>query len=317
MLYEIYTSLLQDFPNDCDFLYGRQLEADGLWLSVDEQAFPCLLFDTGISDRRNDIAFRSIDVEFSRECTIAMGGSESLPGCYSIVRLNENDADIVRVFLGLLEEAFLRFNQRYSNREIGEKILELADLFSRIEDARSDIVGLWGELYLIFKSKSAAHAVQCWCRQKNAKYDFVSDRFALEAKTTLNPRRKHRFSIDQLRAHSDFDIYVASLNLVEMHSGVTVSYLLEEVRAQIFDDELRSDFLKQCLLKGGRDIYRSDLKLKPYPDDSSLSIFQAVDIPVPTIDPSDPIDNIRFDVDLSDIVAIEGEHRARILNFLE
>jgi hypothetical protein len=315
MLYEIYTSLLQNFPNECDFLYGSQLEVDGLWLSVDEQGFPCLLFDTGLSDRRNDIAFRSIDVEFSRECTIAMGESEALSGCYSIVRLNENDADIVRVFLGLLEDAFLRSNRRYSNREIGEKILELADLFSRIEDAKNDIVGLWGELYLIYRSKSVADAVRCWCRQKNAKYDFVSDGFALEVKTTLNPRRKHRFSIDQLRTHGEFDIYVASLKLVEMHSGITVSSLLEEVRAQISDDELRSDFLKQCFLKGGRDIYRSDLKLRLYPDDSSLSIFQAVDIPVPNIDPSDPIDNVRFDVDLSGIVAIDGEHRARILNF--
>jgi hypothetical protein len=206
MLFEIYSHLTRKLPESRTLLFGSQIEPDGrLWLSITEQAFPCLLFPSQLSELRTDIALRFIDVEFSRECEIATDGAGATVGTYTIVRLNENDPDIVQLFLRLLEEAFCRGSGSFSNRQIGDKILELADLFGRLENVTGDLLGLWGELYVIGEAENVLPAVRCWCSHKNAKYDFVASEFALEVKTTLKSKRQHTFSIEQLRPVNAFE----------------------------------------------------------------------------------------------------------------
>jgi hypothetical protein len=134
-------------------------------------------------------------------------------------------------------------------------------------------------------------------------------------KTTLKSVPQHRFSLDQLRPSGSFDAYIASLCVIEVQSGQTVADLMETLAARISDNELRSAFLIQCLTKGGRDLYRSDLTLQTYPDNASLSLFRAEEIPVPHVRASDPIENIRFDVDLSEIVPLPDQFRTSILTF--
>lgn len=316
MLFEIYSRLAKKLPESHAHLFGNRIGPDGrIWLSISEEAFPCLLFPSHASEHRTDIALRFIDVEFSRDCKIATDEKNVVAGTYTIVRLNENDPDIVRLFLRLLEEAFCRGNNGFSNRQIGDKILELSDLFSRLHEAASDMLGLWGELSIM---KDAAHtlcAVRCRCSNKNAKYDFVASNFAFEVKTTLRSQRQHTFSIEQLRPINPFEVYVASLQLVETSSGMTVADLLEDILSEIHDNNLRGMFLSRCLMKGGADLYRSTLRLQPYPDRTSLAIFNARNIPVPYIEPGCPISNVRFDVDLSGLPSVDANCRTRLLAF--
>ncbi|MDS1135982.1 PD-(D/E)XK motif protein [Nitratireductor indicus] len=316
MLFEAYMQLVKAFPDDCEHLFGIPIGVGSrLWLSVDQHLYPSLLFPADASDERSDIALRFIDVEFSRTCQVATEDAAPVSGTYTIVRLNEDDPEIARVFLRLLQEKFCQADRPLRNREIGDRMLEIADLFSRIENARGDVVGLWGELYIISKAASMQGAARSWCFHKSARHDFVTPSFALEVKTTLKGNRQHRFSLEQLRPGSVLDVYVASLQVVETHAGKTVSQLLEMMYEEIEDPELRIAFFNQCLIKGGRDIYRSDLRLQPLVGDDALALFDARDIPVPHIGPADPISNIRFDVDLSQAQQIERDIRKVLLAF--
>lgn len=316
MLFEAYMRLVKAFPDDCEHLFGIPVgTGNRLWLSVDERLYPSLLFPADASDERRDIALRFIDVEFSRTCQIATDDAAPVSGTYTIVRLNEDDPEIARVFLRLLQERFCQADRPLRNREIGDRMLEIADLFSQLENARGDVVGLWGELYVIFKAASMQGAARSWCFHQSARHDFVTPSFALEVKTTLKGNRQHRFSSEQLRPGGALDVYVASLQLVEAHAGKTVSQLVEAMYEEIADPELRSAFFNQCLIKGGRDIYRSDLRLQPLAGEDALALFDARDIPVPHIGPADPISNIRFDVDLSQAQEIERDIRKVLLAF--
>lgn len=316
MLFEAYAKLVKDFPDGCGQLFGQPLSADNsLWLSVDGDAHPSLLFAARRDDPRNDIELRSVSVRFSRDCIIEAVGGAGASGIYTVVRLNENDPDVLRMLLRLLEEAFREREKPYSNKDIAARILELADLFKQIEDSPRDIVGLWGELYVLSRSTELDIAAQCWCRHKKARYDYVTDSFALEAKTTLLPKRKHRFSLDQLRPNGDFRVYIASLAVVELNSGRTAADLMDELYGKIADDDLRALFLAQCLVKGGRDIYRNSLKLGVFPDRTSLIIFDASDIPVPEIAPASPIENVRFDVDLTGLAPVSPSEMDAVLAF--
>lgn len=314
MLFEAYISLVHKFPVGCASLYGEELPGSvGLWLAIDDQFCPSLLFSSLQSDARNDIDLRFIGVQFSRDCDITIDSGESKRGTYTIVRLEENDPDLVRAFLRLLEETFCDYdNATYTNRDIGERILELANLFSQLEQSQKDVVGLWGELFFISEADAPESAARCWCLDAKAKYDFVCDDFALEVKTTIRPSRVHRFSLDQLRPHGELAVYVASIQAVQAHGGVTVSELMDRILATIADAEFRRSFLSLCLLKGGEDIYKSAIRLQLLPGDGGIAYFSASDIPVPFVDAGWPISRVKFDVCLDQLQQQQGASRIRL-----
>jgi hypothetical protein len=236
-------------------------------------------------------------------------------GTYTVVRLNDAEPDMVRLFLRLLDEAFCRTGGELANRQVGDKILAIAELFSRLDNTTGDVIGLWGELYVVSAAKNVVSAVRSWCSHTQAKYDFVCAEFVVEVKTTLRSIRQHRFSIEQLRPIGDFRVFVASLLVVEVPSGRTVSQLIETIMDQVEDDDLRSAFFQRCIAKGGRDLYRSMLSLQCFPSGSSLVVLRSLDIPVPSVAKEDPITQVRFDVDLTTLPSLSGREVDEIMSF--
>jgi len=317
MLLDLYSGLLEGARTDHPHLYGARAGTDGnLWLAITEEGFPCLVIPASEDDFRADIALRSIDVEFSRRCEII--GDESgflVTGTYTVVRLNNADPDTARIFLRLLEESFCRDAVVLDNRQIGDKILEIAELFRRLDGSTGDLVGLWGELHIIANSRNIDSAVRSWCSHKHAKYDFVCSNFVLEVKTTLKPVRQHRFSIEQLRPAGDFHVFIASLQVIEAPSGQSVPQMIESVMDQIKEGDVRAAFLHRCFAKGGQDLYRSTLCLQCFPSGGSLKLLKAFDIPVPSVAAGDPISQVRFDVDLSPVPSAPRDVADGILAF--
>lgn len=317
MLLDLYSGLLRGACSDRLHLYGtRAGTGRNLWLAITEEGFPCLVMPASEDDFRADIALRSIDVEFSRRCEIISGESRALvTGTYTVVRLNDADPDTVRIFLRLLEESFCRDAGVLDNRQIGDKILEIAELFRRIDGSTGDLVGLWGELHIIANSRTVNSAVRSWCSHKEAKYDFVCPDFVLEVKTTLRPMRQHRFSIEQLRPAGDFHVFIASLQVIEVPSGQSVPQLIESVMDQIEEGDVRVAFLHRCVAKGGQDLYRNTLCLQCFPGGGTLKLLKASDIPVPSVAAGEPISQVRFDVDLSSVPSVPRDIAEEILAF--
>ena len=316
MLYDQYITLCKTVPQDKTVLLGLPLENEpSLWISIDHNGHPSLLLPAQENDPRPDIVLRSIDVSFSRLCEIQTTDGSDHSGCFSIVKLKESDRDIVRLFSKILEERFCRAAKPKNNSEIAGNIQELAALFSRVDGSTKDLIGLWGELNLILCAENLLAAVRSWSTRKTAKYDFVAGSYVLDVKTTLSVTPKHRFSLEQLRPNGDYDAYILSTCLVEVPSGQTVGSLMDIIGTRIEDSEIRSAFLNQCITKGGADIYRSAMKLQTYPDQGTLNLYRASDIPVPTIGPTEPISNVRFDVDLTSISPLDSNTSSIILRF--
>lgn len=315
-LFATYVSLVRDFPGNCEGLFGCPLgDENSVWLSVDERSFPCLLFPARKGDLRGDIELRSLSVRFSRNCEVYGTTLECATGNYTIVQFNEDDPDVIRILLRLLEETFPGFNRLYTNKEIASRITKIADVFRKVDESPGDIIGLWGELYVLSRSKNLSDAVNHWCSHSKAKYDFITSGFALEVKTTVLPRRKHRFGLDQLRPVDGFRVYVASLITVEVNSGKTISDFIDDIYNKLVDKDMRAFFLAQCIEKAGQGIYRSDLRLSVLSEHTSFSIFDAIDIPAPQVHHSLPVENVRFDVDLSGVTPIPKSQIEAILSF--
>ena len=316
MLFEAYKELSRRFPDACPDLFGCKIgDTEGLWLSLDPQGHPYLLLEMAEDDGQPDLKLKSVEVRFACPCDIQLQDGSTLTGTYTLVSLASDDPDIIRVFLRLLEETFLAPGADKSAAAVRDQILAIADLFKRLNDDVKDVVGLWGELYIILNAQDVNIAARAWTSSARARYDFMTEGFALEVKTTLKSVRQHRFSLEQLRPSADICVYVASILLIELPRGKLVSDLIEEIYAVLNDPESRARFFRQCIHKGGADIYGSELRLSGLPDGASIALFEASTLPVPSLKDGDPVSNVRFDLALGGIETVALAASRQILSF--
>jgi hypothetical protein len=301
MLLEAYHELSSRFPEACSHLFGSRVGGtEALWLSLNSQGHPFLLFEMAVDDGLPDLKLKSVEVRFACPCDIQLQDGSVLSGTFTLVSLRDDDPDIVRVFLRLLEEAFMAPGASRSAPAVREQMLAIADLFTPLDDDVKDVLGLWGELHIIRGATDVAAAVRAWSSSSRARYDFMTELYALEVKTTIAANRAHRFSLEQLRARDTIDVYVVSVLLIELPGGETVHELLDQVYQALDDPIERARFFRQCLRKGGVDLYGSDLRLAALPGGASVAVFEATDLPVPIVSESDPVTRVRFDLDLSE-----------------
>ena len=316
MLFEAYQELARRFPDACQHLFGSKIDgAHGLWLSLDAHGQPYLLFEMAEDDGQPDLKLKAVGVRFACPCDIQLQDGSALSGTYTLVSLANDDPDIIRVFLRLLQEAFLAPGADHSAAAVRDQILSIADLFTRLSDDLKDVVGLWGELHIIRTAQDMNAAARAWSSSARARYDFMTERFALEVKTTLKSARQHRFSLEQLRPNADIRVYVASIMLTELPGGEAVCELIDEIYAALDEPESRARFFRQCLRKGGADIYGSELRLSTLPDGASIALFDAGTLPVPAIESGDPISNVRFDLDLGGVDPLNPATSGHVLCF--
>jgi len=300
MLFDKYCSLVAKFPEGCENLFGQGVAGrSDLWFSVDANDHPALLFEVAEGSDQPDLKLKYIEVEFARQCEISVEGEPNRCGVFTAIRFKDDEADLVRIFLRLLEEAFLAGGEPLSSQKIRSKIIALSEIFSRLETSVKDVIGLWGELYVIHRSRDPNKVARAWCLAKSAQFDFLTDTHVLEVKTTTKQRRIHRFSLEQVRPSSGLSPYICSILLVEAPFGLTVGDLMDAVLEQIDDSDGRNQVFHQCLMKGGKDIYSSTIALSVLPDDTSVAVFPGSNIPAPEVDPTQPIYNVKFDADLT------------------
>lgn len=316
MLLEVYHQLKGRYPNACPHLFGGKIAGvEVLWLSLNAQGHPYLLFEMEADDDLPDLKLKSVEVCFACPCDIQLQDGSSLSGLYTLVSLSNDDPDIIRVFLRLLEEAFLAPGADHSARAVREQILSIADLFTRLDADIKDVLGLWGELHVIRSSQNLRKAVRAWSSSRNARYDFITDGFGLEVKSTVKPSRIHCFSLEQLRPTADIRVFVASILLVENPGGETVAELIDQVYEALDDPEERSRFFRLCLRKGGADIYASDVRLSLLPKSASVLLFDSSQLPTPSVQTGDPVMNVRFDLNVTALQPLTEDIQERILSF--
>lgn len=316
MLFDSYNSLVARFPDGCEHLFGHGVvDRSELWFSINASDHPTLLFETPVDQGQPDLKLKYVDVQFARHCDISLDDGSKRTGTFTVVSFKDDDCDLVRIFLRLLEEAFLAGNDQYSSAEIRSKIISIAEIFVRLEIGINDVIGLWGELHVIQQSNDPNRVARAWCLAKSAQFDFLGQSHVVEVKATTKSRRMHRFSMEQVRPSSDLQPYICSILLVELPSGKTVGELMDEVLGQIDDADERSRFFHQCLTKGGKDLYSSSLLLSVFPDGASVAVFEASSLPVPQVEEAEPIYNVRFDVDLSELEPLGKTDAERTLTF--
>jgi len=158
----------------------------------------------------------------------------------SILRCNieiEDEATIeaaAAIFYGLID-----LQEKFG--ETGKAIWQLKSLFAnrlKFELSDSTITGLLGELLIVSVSKNPSLAVKFWHSNIDDKFDFSGSNFRLEVKATSTGVRSHHFSSHQIPGNVPEKTFVASVQIVRVEGGTTLSELLADLSLKLGVDEL-------------------------------------------------------------------------------
>jgi len=158
----------------------------------------------------------------------------------SILRCNieiEDEATIeaaAAIFYGLID-----LQEKFG--ETGKAIWQLKSLFAnrlKFELADSTITGLLGELLIVSISKNPSLAVRFWHSNIDDKFDFSGSNFRLEVKSTSTGVRSHHFSSHQIPGNVPEKTFVASVQIVRVEGGTTLSEILADLSLKLDVDEL-------------------------------------------------------------------------------
>ena len=120
--------------------------------------------------------------------------------------------------------------------ETGKAIWQLKSLFAnrlKFELSDSTITGLIGELLIIYVSEKTSLAVRFWHSNIDDKFDFSGSNFRLEVKSTSTGMRNHNFSSSQIPGNVPEKTFIASVKIVRVEVGTTLSEILSRLRLKL------------------------------------------------------------------------------------
>ena len=118
----------------------------------------------------------------------------------------------------------------------GKAIWQLKSLFEnrlKFDIPESKVTGLMGELLVILAANSSGKAVKFWHSNTDDKFDFSGANFRLDVKSTIMNSRNHYFSSHQIPGNAPEKTFIASVQVMKVENGKTLSDLLDLIKLKI------------------------------------------------------------------------------------
>jgi hypothetical protein len=251
-----------------------------------------------------DVFLKHLEVRYGLKCEVSEGNkvSNETLTVIKLIKPSDKELDVFGDLISLL------LNRVSTNPEIHE-IVELIELIIEIFNpgqsiSDSEIVGLWGELFLIHISNNPTGLINCWRTNPSDRFDFSDLNSRVEVKTTRG-LRQHTFSYEQVSPHNDLAVVIASLVLVEDHNGFSVSDLLLQIEKRVTSQQAKRKLTSNTLKIIQGDL-RSNQHLKFDLEIAGMNLryFTSHAIPQPLLPPLG-VSEVKFTSDLQLTTNIE------------
>jgi hypothetical protein len=239
----------------------------------------------------------NILLRFKENCKIHEDNSKSI---FTILSCRSNDELTIKMFLDICETTIPQLNNEPSAEEIKKITNVIVELFREISDKKRSIIGLWGELFLIYSSSNQEKVLKAWHENPSDKYDFFDDNQALEVKCTSKTDRIHKFQHDQLLSEIK-DHYIASIMVSEnSNNGLSVLDLYENLKKNKLSinliDKLNKNFYRVIGSHPQEDL--NVIKFDIDYSKNNLMYYKLKDIST-LVNEDDAITDISYNLDLS------------------
>ena len=242
--------------------------------------------DFGVIKSRADLQVN--EVSFFARQDVTWLGEVSQSDTMSLLRYQTNKDSDIAIFSEAVASV-INATKPDSKPVEYETVIDswLTLLNSGKKPAYTDVVGLWGELFVISKSSDIHGAVDSWQWNDSQSCDFVSRGEGIEVKTSSNLIREHTTSLVQHKAASIFPTFLFSIITIETPIGVSISQLSQSCLRRLSDDQAASaKIISACARRVGFGSEYQNLAFDVSHADVSSLVFSWLAVPEPIWPPS-------------------------------
>lgn len=282
---------------------------ESYFVGKDRESYACLLVAT--SDRAGryqpSIRLESLDVQFELRCELRRDLEAQREGTFTVIRCRSLDRETIRYFLSVCETVLRMVGDRPAQSVIASAVHRLAAIFQKMrKPPERPVNGLFGELYLIWRSGNPVRAVTAWRIDKTARFDFFDGDIRIDVKATSGRIRAHTFSYEQCNPPLGTIAIAASLFVEKTPGGPALRSLIGQIKTRIAaHTDLVFKLYEVVATTLGSSLNDAlaltfDIKLA----DSSLRFFDLNDVPAIHGPLPAGVTDVHFRSDLSSLAAL-------------
>ena len=276
----------------------------------DHRGAPCVLLTSVDGGFRAPLQLSGLEVRYSVPCRITLQNGTSRDETLSVVICTAPEVQLQDYFLHLMETILRIVGERPTMAVIVGAIGNLVDILQQLaRPPRREVIGLYGELVVIALSANPLDCVAAWRADADDRFDFSIGDARLEAKATSGKLRSHMFSLEQCRPPVGTHGAVASMFVELSGGGQSIEEIVAEIVHRVEDEGARLKVQRTVAQSLGSGLTQA-LTVR-FDDVLARSSYQLFDLrSIPAIREALPkeLSEVRFRVDLTDVVAasIEG-----------
>lgn len=273
------------------------------FVGKDRDSYACLLITTAdFSRRQPPIRLESLDVQFGLPCYIKKAHGPDQEERFTVIRCRSLDHEIVRYFFFICNAVLRIVGDRPAQHTVASAVHRLAAIFQKTQKPPARTVnGLFGELYLIYRSTNPVRTLAAWRTDETARFDFVEGDVCLDVKATTGRVRAHSFSYEQCNSPPNTLSIVASMFVERVSRGITLRTLIDDILAVVASDmDLALKLHEVTAATLGTSIKEAmELAFDVTLTDTSLRFFNLADVPSIRGPLPAGVSDVRFRSDLS------------------
>ena len=209
---------------------------DSYFVGKDRESHACLLVTTVDRARKHlpPIRLENLDAQFELHCRISKNQETDREGTFTVIRCRSLELKIIRYFLSVCETVLRMVGDKPAQRAVFEAVNRLATIFQKMHKPPTRSVnGLFGELYVIWRSGNPVRAMNAWRMDEAARFDFSDGEIRLDVKTTSGRVRAHTFSYDQCNPPPSTTAVIISLFVERASGGLALHFLMAEIESMV------------------------------------------------------------------------------------
>lgn len=286
----------------------ERVDDEGLrFLALSSSGASALILATSAGSAVSPLRLAGLRVDYGIDCVVVeLGERRELRA--SVISTTANEQGTDDLFATLCASLADAVPLLPTDHDVATEIDRWSRLFWRLsQPARTDLIGLAGELVCIAESSDANRWVQAWHPRPEDRFDFtfLPGLGVVEVKSTTKDRRLHEIALGQVEGPHLDSRFIASVRVVD--GATSLGDIVRGIADDLHDDASLLALWNVLTLTCGAGLddalgLHIDLEIAR----ASIRYYEVASIPRPIVEQPLPagVSNIRFsaDLDLSEAV---------------
>lgn len=314
-----FKKLLQEVggPAQDSYLIEKVVNKKNVFVGISPEGFPAILIKIkdNPQEKYDSIDLNGIKTEFKLNCNFSIDGDDIKQSIFNIVICTDEDQNAQDFFYDFFERFFSK-RKVISTSQLKKEIQFIRELFGHKKTpGLKTIMGLWSELFIIYKAKNTESWAKGWHNRPRSTFDFEFGNIGIDVKSFGGHTREHYFQLEQLTNISKDEIFILSMNLQENDDGLTVFDLFNKILPKLKSDKLIKK-MENLIFKIGGHNNKDSIRFNEHIANDSLLILKGEEIPCIKSDIPIGISEIKFKANCSNVKSFKfyKKYQEKIIN---